>query len=209
MAKTTWADVTPGATVLLKGREWEVLKAKHKGKAVKVTVKGPGGEFDSAMKATDKVTITEPGWADGGAAKKADAKRAKTEAAHRAPALEPGRLRAARDELDRDETKAERKVRTYLDAKLLAVEVDGVYVMPFVSPDTVAAHLLTFHGVTAEGVDLTEAKKLARTHSPEGAITLLSWDKLKAVHDREHQLIEAGAKSALVDHLHTKDRPTP
>lgn len=204
--KTTWADVTPGAMVELKGRDWEVVKAKRKGKVVKVTVKGSAGEFASEKLAKERVTIVEPGWADKAGAAKADRQRTSVEKLHAAPKLAPGRLRAAVEELGAEEGKAERTVRKFLDAKLLAVETDGVYVMPHVSPDTIAAHLMAFHGITAEGVTLTEAKTMARTHSPDAAVKLLSWEKLKAVHDDDHAKIEAGTKAALVPHLHTKER---
>lgn len=204
MSKTTWAKVTTGAAVLLKGREWTVDKVKvKKGGKVKVTVSGTGGEFTAELDAKAKVELLEEGWADERKAAKVNGPRPQPEV-HTPPKVSKKKAKAALDEPASD---AERTVTKYLDAKLLAVEVDGVYLMPHPSPDTIAAHLLAFHGVTAEGVSLTEAKALARTKTPEAAVQLLSWDKLKAVHDREHEQIEAGTKAALVDHLHTKERP--
>ena len=201
-----WRDVTPGATVLLKGNEWRVEKIKLKGKVVKVTVKGTAGEFTRELDAKGKVELVAAGWATKAQADAADRLQARSEATHKPPRLPKAKMAEAKRELAKEPPAAERTVRKYLDAKLLAVEVDGVYVMPHPNPSTIAAHLLAFHGVTATGATLAEAKQLARTHSPESAVELLSWAKLKAAHDEAHSKIESGAIAALVPHLHTNER---
>lgn len=199
-----WRDVTPGAVVVLKGNEWTVLKTKLKGSVVKVTVKGQAGEFTRELDAKAKVELAHKGWATRAQADAADKLQARSEATHAPPKLPKAKLKAATAELAREAPKAERVVRKYLDAKLLAVEVDGVYVMPHPNPSTIAAHLLAFHGLTATGATLGEAKQLARTHSPEAAVELLSWAKLKAIHDEAH---ESGGR-LLVAHLHTNQKET-
>lgn len=213
MTAIKWRNVAVGTTVELKGRDWKVdkLKVKNGGKLVKVTVSSKLGTFAREMRGKDEVNVVMPAerWASKKAAAKAEARRESVEAERR-PDIRPVVMPAttpSKADWETSEDRQEAKIRKHLDGKLLAIEIDGTYVMPEIDPSTLAAHLLVFHGLTTTGATVAEARTLERTHTAEAALKVVEWERLKTLHDSEHEKMTAGTAAATVPHVHTKTRP--
>jgi hypothetical protein len=191
MAK--WSKVRKGDFVELRGRGYEVLKIKTKGKSAKVTVRGAGSVFESKVALDDKVTVVpNPLHGKDGAQRRWAHER---EAKHlREPALKPGNPKVTKppgklsdDPWDSRRDKVERRLDEILGARLTgeSTDEDAGYYVPPVDVSTIAAHLALFHGtdVSEYGVD-----DMLELHSNEHAAAL-SGNPLK------------------VNHWHTETRP--
>lgn len=207
-----WRNIAEGSTVVLKGAKWLIVKSATKGKVTTVTVKGPAGEFTREMKAKAEVevaaSVAAERWATKKELRKGDEARAAAKERREAPYRDkPPETTPAGVDWTEPADEAEAVVRDVLEAPLLAVLIDGQYVMPVVGPDSIAAHLLTFHKLTATGATFAEAKALEATHDPAEAVALVTWDSLKAVHDAAHAAHVDGSKPLEFPHWHTNERP--
>lgn len=217
-----WSNIAAGTEVILKGHVWKVTKIKAKGKSVKVTVSGKLGEFARKMPAAEMVEISGEQWAT---ERELQTTLARAEAANKArrarfdpqvikappaprpliaPVLTPGDVA-----WDQDAAKADKRVRKILGGELLAVQVAGSddYIVPTQGPSTIAAHLLIMHGVTADGVTIADAKAREAEMSQANAVTLVTWETLKATHDAQHADALAGKITLTVPHWHSNERP--
>lgn len=90
----------------------------------------------------------------------------------------------------KSDDKAEEAVKEILGAELIAIKPgpDEAYIVPLVDVSTIAAHLLTFHGIT---------DALAGRES--GA-----WERMVKLHDADH---ERPIDELHVPHRHDKKRP--
>lgn len=194
MPKTTWADVKKGDRVELGGKTWDVVRAKAKGKKVDVTIVSGSRSASSTVKASDKVKLAKPAplhdksgaqsrWATKPEVEKTLGKLEKGDAAQVKPPAKPGA-----DVWDSPRDRIEQKLDDLLSARLVAESPDvalGYYVPP-VDVSTVAAHLLTFHGVKPSD--------------------FASESVMLDVHREAHVAALAGAPLH-VNHWHTKTRP--
>lgn len=164
MSKATWADVSAGDVIELKGKPYTVLKLKAKGKLAKVTVTSPAGTFKSEVKLKHEVKL--------------------------APLRKGGKQQrwAKPDEAqlgdrlwDTPADKIERRLDKLLGAQLVGESVDGgaSYYVPPVDASTIAAHLALFHGVNVH--ELTDDAMVAvhddehttaRSGRPADALTI-------------------------------------
>jgi PKD repeat protein len=197
----TYADLKKGDRIELGGLEYIVDKAKAKGKKVALTVTGKRGTFSSEVKAKDAVTIAKPPKLDGPNgeqqrwATEKEAAEFETWNSSRptsAPAGNPEQTKrpakATGNPWDAKGDATEDRLETLLGARLAGESTDenaGYYVPP-VDVQTVAAHLLIFHGV--KGDQYTSA---------EEALVL---------HSQHHADAKFGA-AMLTNHWHTKVRP--
>ena len=189
---STWADVSAGDRVEMKGRVYTVVKTKLKGERIRVTVELGGATFTSDVRPGDGVTIApllplhdstgrQTRWAT-----QEEHDRA-TAPPRGDPNVTTPPAPASEDlwELPRD--RVERKLDSLLEARLVGEAVDegaGYYVPP-VDVDTVAAHLVLFHGVNP---------------AQYGALEMLD------LHGAQHLAALDGAALA-VNHWHTETRP--
>lgn len=202
---TTWADVTAGDAVELKGATWRVEKAKLKGKRVKVRVRSAAGVFEREVKAKEPVVIVKaPKGKPDDDGPLRDAKGAQRRWATGAEAardgmredlgLPGGKKRASAPAVTRGPKwdapatdPAGHAVETILGAQLVAETPDetaGYFVPP---PDvtTIRAHLTVFHGMPGNEQPVDEARCLE-------------------VHRAQHD--DEGTPLA-VNHWHAKRRP--
>lgn len=204
-AKTTWGDVTKGASVELAGNIWTVVKIKRDGKRAKVTVERKGREAKSVVKLKDRVTIAS-------AAAASKSKRGPVDDARGTMqrwATEKELREALRTPLpagDHTKTKppekvtgdpwetqtdrVERKLEAILQARLVGVATDenaGYYVPP-VDVSTIASHLVIFHGGIPDACGDDEAAMLK-------------------AHDAQHAAALKGEGVLQTNHWHTKKRP--
>jgi hypothetical protein len=178
-----WSKVGKGDRVQLRGREYEVVKIKPKGKRAKVTVRGGGSVFESTVALSDKVTIVKA------ADKRRDAdgwyKPTKAQrAAEPGRSLPPGDpsvttppLHAVGSPWESRRDKVEERLERVLGAVLVGEATDesaGYYVPP-VDVTTVDAHLVLFHGwqpsdwdEDTDRVKAHEAEHADRLGNPEG-----------------------------------------
>lgn len=192
---TTWADVSKGDRVRMRGRVFEVVKAKRRGKRVAIELAGAGGRFASEVKAKAEVDVVAEPLHDERGAQRRWAKPAEVA---RGPLLAPGDPSLTsppeppagpkwRKPLEGD---AEAAVVSELGATLIAEATDtgeGYYVPP-VDETTVQAHLVIFHDRRVLPSD--EASALAE-------------------HDQEHRAAEANATLLPINHWHTERRAKP
>lgn len=204
---TTFGALVKGDHIVMAGAEFVVDKAKLKGKVVKLTVTGKRGTFSSEVKAKGTVELapksTKPGkvaldgpkgeqqrWAT-----KKEARKAEDWVRDRPTSLPAGdpavTKRPAKAEGGPWETKHDRieeDLERFLSAHLVGEATDeGVgYYVPPVDVETIAAHLLIFHGV--DGTAYASAAD---------ALTL---------HEQHHADAKTGG-AMHVNHWHTKQRP--
>lgn len=188
MAK--WGKVTAGDYVELKGREYEVVKIKPRGKSAKVTVRGGGSVFESKIALDDKVKIvTAPLRNKSGAqqrwAKPTEAPRDGLPAGD--PSITKPPRKAVGEAWETPRDKVERKLDSILGAHLVGEASDessGYYVPPQ-DMSTIAAHLALFHG----------------TDPSEYGV-----DDMLELHDNQHAAALSGI-GLKVNHWHTETRP--
>lgn len=193
MSKTTWADLVKGDAVEMRGRTWTVAKIKHKGKRSKVTLERDGQTASSEVRSKDpvaKVKVKAPKLHDTDGAQQRWATESESITAEigpgdpeqRTPPVKPGKTPwetpADRIESKLDELLAARLVGEGTDAQ-------GYYVPP-VDASTVAAHLLTFHGMNPSDFDES------------------AW---LTIHDEQHEQSLAGKLDLATVHWHTETRP--
>ena len=192
---TTYADLTPGDRIELRGNAYEVVKAKRKGKLVKLTVKGDRGTFSSEVKAKAEVALVA---LEGPAGEQQRWATSEEHAADepRATALPAGDASVTKRPVkaqgspwsDKPTDSTEVLLDQVMGAHLVGEATDenvGYYVPP-VDVSTVAAHLLIFHGVTGD-----------QYATAADALTL---------HAQHHDDAATGA-AMHVNHWHTKKRP--
>lgn len=203
---TTFGALVKGDRIVMAGAEFVVGKAKVKGKVVKLTVTGKRGTFASEVKAKAAVELApkkiKPGkvaldgakgerqrWAtDKEAREAADWMRDRPTSL---PAGDPGvTKRPAKATGGPWETRRDQaeEVLATIGARLVgeAADENAGYYVPPVDVETVAAHLLIFHGVDGTAYD-----------SAADALTL---------HDQHHADAKTGGVMQTV-HWHTKQRP--
>lgn len=200
---TTFGALSKGDRIVMGGADFEVVKAKLKGKAVKLTVTGKRGTFSSEVKAKATVELApKPGkvaldgpkgeqqrWATEKEARQADdwVRDRPTSPPPGDPAQTKRPAKADGGPWETRRDKAEEVLAT-IGARLVGEATDesaGYYVPP-VDVETVAAHLLIFHGV--DGTAYASAAD---------ALTL---------HAQHHDDAKTGG-AMLVNHWHTKQRP--
>lgn len=203
---STWADVTKGSRVELKGREYTVAKIKTKGKRTRVTVVGSAGKFEAEVKTKDTVTIVtardkrrdSAGWYK---PTKAERKAAEAEQSKGLPTGDPTVTKPpvktkGGDPWESRRDKVERMLDDVLSAHLVGEATDenvGYYVPP-VDVSTVTAHLVLFHGEQpSDWDDVMQGAALLERHA--------------ALHDQH--LDDPEGQPLKVNHWHTKERPTP
>lgn len=194
MAK--WSKVVKGDRIELRGKTFDVVKIKAKGKSAKVTVRGNGSVFESKVALADKVKIVTAPLRDkaGTQTRWAKPSEVTVKAPKEPKGLGKGNPKATKppadpsgDPWETKRDKVERKLDDLLSARLVGEtknEAEGYYVPP-ADEQTVAAHLALFHGIDP---------------SEYAASTWL------ALHDAEH----AGAlkgQALTVNHWHTETRP--
>lgn len=186
---TTWADVSRGDVVVLRGRRFTVEKAKRKGKRVRATVTGSGGTFTSDVRAKDAVELVplhdgrgaQQRWAHDGDAKPAEPLIAAGDPEQRE---RPHKARGADWDAPTDQIEADlMEYGAVLEAET-DVEGAGWYVPP-PTIETIYAHMHTFHRVSLF----------------DGEVAAL------AEHDELHRRALAGKTDLPVQHWHTKRRP--
>ena len=223
---TTFGELSKGDRIVMGGADFEVVKAKLKGKAVKLTVTGKRGTFSSEVKAKATIELApKPGkvaldgpkgeqqrWATEKEARQADdwaddssMSKAETLARFRALSPEPSAIghrtspppgdpaqtkRPAKADGGPWETRRDKaeEVLATIGAHLVGEATDesaGYYVPP-IDVETVAAHLLIFHGV--DGTAYASAAD---------ALTL---------HAQHHDDAKTGGILQTV-HWHSKQRP--
>lgn len=193
---TTWADVTKGDRIELRGREYTVAKVKTKGKRTAVTVVGSAGKFEAEVKTKDTVTMLaahdkrrdKAGWYK---PTKAERAAAEVEAAG-LPAGNPTVTKPPTKAKDGDpwesrRGKVERLLEDVLGAHLVGEsnDEDAGYYVPPQGIDTIAGHLVLFHGVD---------------------VSMFGIDDLLELHENQHEAAKAG-HALKVNHWHTKTRP--
>jgi len=187
---TKWAKVSKGDRVELRGKVFEVVKIKHKGKSAKVTVRGAGSTFDARVALADKVKlIADPLHGKGGEqrrwASRGEAKREGMLTGDPSVTQPPAKKYGDPWETPRD--RVERKLESILGAHLVGEATDessGYYVPP-VDVSTIAAHLALFHGVDPSDYGI---------------------DGMRQVHADEHEGALKGVPLK-VNHWHTESRP--
>jgi len=192
---TTYADLDKGDRIELRGNAYEVVKAKRKGKVVKLTVKGDRGTFSSEVKAKGEVALVA---LEGPAGEQQRWATPEEHAADepRATALPTGDAsvtkRPAKPQgspwSDKPTDSTEVLLDQVMGAHLVGEATDenvGYYVPP-VDVSTVAAHMLIFHGVAGD-----------QYATAADALTL---------HEQHHDDAKTGA-AMHVNHWHTKKRP--
>src|SRR5690606_23288779 len=149
MAK--WRKVVKGDRVELRGREFEVVKIKPKGKALKVTVRGGGSVFESKVDPDAKVTIVADPLHEKSGAMRRWAKPTEAPKREPIPAGDPSVTRppgkASGDPWETRRDEVERRLDELLGARLVGEATDesaGYYVPP-VDVSTVTSHLVLFH----------------------------------------------------------------
>lgn len=205
-----WSKVSAGMTVELKGAPWVVLKAKPKGKLVRVKIEHDGESFTSEVKAKAEVAIwrkpeTTP----------TPRRRDASTSSQRASTSDEWAISTEVPEITKTAAwgnpkgEIERLLSETLDAKLVAVRLDrvdahGAYFVPPVNPDTIASHLFIYHGLDGEQmIDYRKAREHELTHTQAEAEALLSWEVLSELHDTEHR----NGRLGKVPHFHTDERP--
>lgn len=228
-------DLEPGMVLRIKGKAWTVVKAKTKGKVVRLTVSGAAGEFKSEVKAKAEYELLDRGERTGGKPGK-DPKPPKggplyepvpdhpgaqamrrwakpnevVKAEHKAKPPKAPKIAPGDVGWDDDQSKADKRVRKILGGKLLAVETKpGQYVMPLVGPDTITGHLLTFHGLRFDGVSVDDARtpEAERTMDAQTAIDRASYLEAVRIHDEQHAAFERGDLELSTPHWHSAERP--
>ena len=182
---TTWADVKRGDVVELKGAAWLVVKAKRKGKAVKVTVKGGAGTFAREVKAKTPVTIADEATAAGPLRDARGAQRRWATDGEATAELGKGEKWSAPAS-----DKVGKRVESILGGKLAAQSPPGVdgYAVPLIELTTVRAHLAIFHALPGPEQPVDDAEALA-------------------VHKRDHETSDHETRDGWVAHWHSKRRP--
>lgn len=180
---TRWADISAGDMVELKGSAWLVVKAKHKPKRSRVTVRASAGEYTRDVDPREKVTRLDQG--DGPLRDDRGAQRRWATADEAVADLGKG---ARWDTPATDAPGA--AVESILGARLVA-ESPGVtagYFVPPITLTTVRSHLALFHGLPGHEQPVDDADALA-------------------VHRIDHDTRDHEARAGAVDHWHTKRRP--
>jgi hypothetical protein len=174
---TTWADIVKGDRVEIGGKEYDVEKAKPKGKLIRARLTRNGKVFEGEQRAKDAVTRLPP-------APLHDEAGAQTRWAKPEESGDPW-------ETPRD--RVEEKLDRILGAVLVA-ETDNEAAGYFVPPQdvtTIASHLAMFH---AKDADETRA------------LMSLGIDDMLEHHASAHAAALNGAPLP-VNHWHTKTRP--
>lgn len=191
-----WSKVSKGDGVELKGKVYEVVKIKHKGKRAKVTVRGAGGEFSAEVLLADKVKVVDadPLYDDEGRMRR----WARPSEVHNAAKVAPGdptitkppkgKAERSGDEWETRRDKVERRLGEMLEAKLIgeADDENAGYYVPPVDITTIASHMALFHNVDTSQYGV---------------------DDLLELHGHEHHEAENLGTTLAVNHWHTKDRP--
>lgn len=200
MSRATFGDLSKGDRIELGGKAWVVAKAKHKGKIVRLTITGNGGEFTREVKAKDAVTLA----ADKDSKKsskialdgpKGEQQRWATPKEYRkslppgdpeqtAPPAKPEGAKWNKGPTDETETMLAETLGAVLVGE--STDEDKGYYVPPVDVETVAAHLLTFHGV--------------------GGSAYASMEEALVLHEQHHADAATGA-AMQTNHWHTKRRP--
>lgn len=185
----TYGDLVKGDRIELRGAAYEVVKAKRKGKAVKLTVKGDRGTFESEVKAKGEVTLVALDGPAGEQQRWATPEEYRRSLPPGDPSATKRPAKAKGEAWDAKPTDpAEVAVTEILGAHLVGEATDenvGHYVPP-VDVSTVGAHLLIFHDVAGDQYATTA-----------DALTL---------HAQHHADAATGA-AMHVNHWHTKKRP--
>lgn len=223
MADTVKAKkLRTGDRLLIRGKVWTVTSATPKKKGVWLDLQGdrpgdafsnrvdPDRKFDRAPLHTDVPGTTaraQKRWATEAEAGKVLKSQPQLEK-HDPPRLKPDPKLGWGD----DASKADKRVRQILGGTLLAVQTDkGDWIVPEVDAETIAAHLLTMHGVRFDGVSIAEARELVpdaeETTDAATALRIAYWDKAKALHDQQHADYAAGKADLATPHWHSNDRP--
>lgn len=213
-----------GDRLLIRGKVWTVTSCTPKKKGVWLDLQGmrPGDTFSNRVDPDRKFERAEPLHVDvktsDGANARAQARWARPEEAgkvlksepklepHKPPKLKPDPQLGWND----DATKADTRVREILGGQLVAVQTEkGDWVVPAVDVDTIAAHLLAFHGVRFDGVSIDEARtpEAEATVDADTAVLTAYWEKARQVHDEAHAAYQAGKADLLVPHWHSVERP--
>lgn len=213
----TRADkLKPKDVLRVKGIVWTVVKAKVRGKRVRLTVTGYPGTFTDDVKAKQDYKVIPPekrakkgkadkGWYKGPQAAEPDPVRKMS------PPKKPDWEADKRGWADKN--KVDAVVAAGLGGKLEAIqtETDGPYALPMMDSATLPAHLMIYHGVTVDGVSLKEARAIfpdaERTMDVATAMSLAAAQKARDIHDRQHAEFEAGRLALTIAHFHTNERP--
>lgn len=186
-----WSKITKGDRVEVKGREYDVVKIKHKGKRVKVSLRASGGTvFDGTMPADEKVKIAPLRDSKGAQRRWASEREASTtpEKMRGDPKITKPPSKPVGNPWDTPRDRVERHLESILGARLVgeATDENAGYYVPPVDVSTIAAHLVFFHGVT----DITE----------------YGIDDMAELHDNQHASALKGVPLT-VNHWHTERRP--
>lgn len=210
-------QLAKGDVLDIGGRTWTVVKAKAKGKRVRLAIEGRAGSFVEDVKAKSRYTVVVEALPQGRPTKeRAGGNRGRSTAE-----TQTGPLLDARGAMTRWATKEEARdleppaepkrqspwpqvaeedwpVVQELGAKLIGVEVEGgKLLVPPVTDATILGHLLTMHGVRYDGATMAEAKAWAKEHdlggpsTARGVLDTLTLEKAFRLHSDLHKDLTA------------------
>lgn len=206
-------ELASGDVLDIKGALWTVLKAKSKGKLVKLAIESRRGSFTESVAPDSTYTVlVRP---KTGAIVKPVLEKRTPSRSRQARWADPKEITPPPESTPADPSwkhvgKEDRPLVEELGAKLVGVEVEGgKLVVPPANDTTLFGHLATMHGVRFDGATVAEAKAWARSNDPGGDVTadqaldVLSFQRAYELHERLH----ADFASLPVPHWHRSRAP--